>query len=71
MYQGGPIAGTDAFGNGFGSSHRVQFGPTVNVHITPAFYLGVSGGYRTTTPTNGIGTGYARIEFLVLSNLGG
>ena len=49
---------------------RYQFGPTIEYRFTPEFRLGGAAGYRGGN-NNAAGTGYARIEFLVLSNLGG
>ncbi len=64
VYQGGPVKSIA----GSPSAHRTQFGPTINFHITPNFHLGFQGGYRTSNP-DGVGTGYGRVEFLVLSPL--
>lgn len=47
---------------------RYQFGPTLEYRFTPEFRMGVSGGYRGGN-NNAAGTGYGRIEFLVLTKL--
>ena len=49
---------------------RYQFGPTIEYRFTPAFRMGASGGYRG-GGNNAVGTGYARIEFLLLTRLNG
>lgn len=60
VYQGGPIKRL-----GF-SQHRIQFGPTIKFHVTPDFHIGAQAGYRTDDRQH-VGSGYARIEFLVLA----
>ena len=52
------------------STYRYQFGPTIEYRFTPEFRMGASGGYRGGN-NNAIGTGYARIEFLLLTKLSG
>lgn len=47
---------------------RYQFGPTLEYRFTPQFRMGTSGGYRGGN-NNAAGTGYGRIEFLVLTTL--
>ena len=49
---------------------RYQFGPTIEYRFTPEFRMGASGGYRGGN-NNAAGSGYARIEFLVLTKLSG
>ena len=49
---------------------RYQFGPTIEYRVSPAFRVGASGGYRGGNK-NAIGTGYARVEFLLLTKLSG
>lgn len=51
------------------TSHRYQVGPTVEYRFTPAFRLGGSAGYKG-GDNNFPGTGYAQINFLVLTDLG-
>lgn len=50
------------------SATRYQFGPTLEYRFTPQFRMGVSGGYRGGN-NNARGTGYGRVEFLVLTKL--
>ena len=52
------------------SQSRYQFGPTIEYRFTPEFRMGASGGYRGGN-NNAAGSGYARIEFLVLTKLSG
>ncbi len=51
------------------TAHRYQVGPTVEYRFTPAFRLGGAAGYKG-GDNNFPGTGYAQINFLVLTNLG-
>ena len=48
---------------------RYQFGPTLEYRFTPQFRMGVSGGYRDGTNNNSAGTGYGRVEFLLLTRM--
>ena len=50
------------------NQHRYQVGPTIEYRFTPAFRLGGAAGYKG--GDNYPGSGYAQINFLVLSNLG-
>lgn len=52
------------------SQTRYQFGPTIEFRATPAFRVGASGGYRGGN-NNTPGTGYGRIEFLLLTKFSG
>ena len=47
---------------------RYQFGPTLEYRISPEFRVGASSGYRGGS-NSAPGSGYARLEFLVLSKL--
>lgn len=47
---------------------RYQVGPTIEYRVTPEFRVGASAGYRGGN-NNAAGTGYARVEFLLLSRL--
>ena len=47
---------------------RYQFGPTLEYRFTPQFRMGMSGGYRGGN-NNAAGTGYGRVEFLVLTTM--
>lgn len=47
---------------------RYQLGPTIEYRMTPEFRVGASAGYRGGN-NNAAGTGYARVEFLLLSRL--
>ena len=49
---------------------RYEFGPTIEYRATPQFRVGASGGYRGGNRST-IGSGYARIEFLLLTKLSG
>ena len=48
------------------SAWRYQVGPTIEYRMTPDFRVGASGGYRGGN-NNAAGSGYARLEFLVLT----
>lgn len=50
------------------SRYRYQLGPTIEYRFTPEFRMGASAGYRGGN-NNAAGTGYGRVEFLVLSKL--
>ncbi len=50
------------------STSRYQVGPTLEYRFTPEFRMGVSGGYKGGN-NNYAGTGYGRVEFLVLTKL--
>lgn len=52
------------------STSRYQFGPTIDFRLTPEFRVGASGGYRGGN-RSAPGSGYARVEFLLLTKLGG
>ena len=52
------------------SQTRYQVGPTIEYRVTPAFRVGASGGYRGGN-NNTPGSGYARVEFLVLTKFAG
>ena len=52
------------------SQTRYQFGPTIEYRFTPQFRMGASAGYRDGN-NNSAGSGYARIEFLVLTKFAG
>lgn len=52
------------------SQFRYQVGPTIEYRVTPDFRLGASGGLRAGN-NNVPSSGYARIEFLVLTRLNG
>ena len=55
----------------FGTSSapmRYEVGPTIEYRFTPEFRMGASGGLRGGN-NNAVNTGYARIEFLLLSKL--
>ena len=52
------------------SQSRFQVGPTIEYRFTPEFRMGASGGYRGGN-NNTAGSGYAHIEFLVLTKLAG
>lgn len=45
---------------------RYQVGPTIEYRVTPDFRVGASGGYRGGN-NNAAGSGYGRLEFLVLT----
>lgn len=48
---------------------RYEVGPTIEYRVTPEFRLGASGGFRGGN-SGAISSGYARIEFLLLTKLG-
>lgn len=49
---------------------RYQVGPTIEYRATPEFRVGASGGFRGGNNSAGASSGYARIEFLLLTKLG-
>lgn len=49
------------------SQHRYQFGPTIEYRFTPRFRLGGAAGYKG-GDNNYAGTGYAQINFLLLTD---
>jgi len=49
---------------------RYQVGPTIEYRATPEFRVGASGGYRG-GDNSAVGSGYARVEFLLLTKLAG
>ena len=49
---------------------RYEVGPTIEYRATPAFRVGASGGFRGGNTASGANSGYARIEFLLLTKLG-
>ena len=49
---------------------RYELGPTIEYRFTPEFRVGASGGLRAGN-NNVASSGYARIEFLLLTKLGG
>lgn len=51
------------------SQMRYELGPTIEYRATPEFRVGASAGYRGGN-NNTAGSGYARVEFLLLSKLG-
>ena len=48
---------------------RYEVGPTIEYRATPEFRVGASGGFRGGN-NNAVSSGYARIEFLLLTKLG-
>lgn len=66
VYFGGEVAqGTQATTP---SAMRYEVGPTIEYRVSPEFRVGASGGYRGGNK-NAPATGYARVEFLLLTKL--
>ncbi|HET9011736.1 MAG TPA: hypothetical protein VFN38_07960 [Gemmatimonadaceae bacterium] len=51
------------------NQHRYQVGPTIEYRFTPSFRMGGAAGYKG-GDNNYPGTGYAQLNFLVLTDLG-
>jgi hypothetical protein len=71
VLQGAPNGYLNALGVRSGVSvTRYEVGPTIEYRATPTFRVGASGGYRGgNSPAKA--SGYARIEFLLLTKLAG
>lgn len=65
IYLGGEVVFQ---GSGRTSTSRIQVGPTIEYRFTPEFRMGMSGGYKGGN-NRYPGTGYGRVEFLVLTKL--
>ena len=71
VLQGAPRGYPNAAGVTSGNAvTRYEVGPTIEYRATPEFRVGASGGFRGGNSISGPNSGYARIEFLLLTKLG-
>lgn len=71
VLQGAPNGYANALGVRSGNAvTRYEVGPTIEYRATPEFRVGASGGFRGGNTTAGANSGYARVEFLLLTKLG-